>query len=275
MTAITAPSNWIRIPLYVGLGVLYLPIVFLVLSSFRAATMDSAWGGWSVQWYTELQVQEQILASAWTSLQIAAASATGATLLGVLAALALVRLTRPTARGLLGLLAVVPLVIPPVILGFSLLMLFVLLGSVTGWPVARGPLAIGFAHATLGAAYVTVIVAARLARLGTTLEEAAMDLGATPTSAFLRVSLPNVFPAVLLGWFISAFLSLNDLVIASFVAGQASETLPMALFAGIQAGAGTAVKPAAVFILGVVAAGAYPAWLLLRAPGLTSTDPLV
>ncbi len=275
MTARTAPGNWIRIPLYVGLGVLYLPIIFLVLSSFRVATLDSAWGGWSLRWYTELQAQEQILTAAWTSLQIAAASATAATLLGVLAALALVRQTRPTARGLLGLLAAVPLVMPPIVLGFSLLMLFVILGSVTGWPVTRGPLAIGVAHATLGAAYVTVIVAARLARLGATLEEAAMDLGATPTSAFLRVTLPNILPAVLLGWLISAFLSLNDLVIASFVAGRASETLPMALFAGIQAGAGVAMRPAAVILLGVVAAGAYPAWLLLRAPGPTSTDPLV
>ena len=275
MTARTAPGKWIRIPLYVGLGVLYLPIIFLVLSSFRVATLDSASGSWSAKWYTELPAQGQILAAAWTSLQIAAASATLATLLGVLAALALVRLTRPTARGLLGLLAAVPLVMPPIVLGFSLLMLFVILGSVTGWPVTRGSLAIGFAHTTLGAAYVTVIVAARLARLGTTLEEAAMDLGATPTSAFLRVSLPNVFPAVLLGWMLSAFLSLNDLVIASFVAGQTSETLPMVLFAGIQAGAGEAMKPAAVFLVGVVAAGAYPAWLLLRAPGPTRTDPLV
>ena len=154
-------------------------------------------------------------------------------------------------------------------------MLFVILGSVAGWPVTRGSLAIGFAHTTLGAAYVTVIVAARLARLGTTLEEAAMDLGATPTSAFLRITLPNIFPAVLLGWLLSAFLSLNDLVIASFVAGQTSETLPMVLFAGIQAGAGEAMKPAAVFLVGVVAAGAYPAWLLLRTPGPTRTDPLV
>ena len=275
MTAITAAGKWIRIPLYVGLGVLYLPIIFLVLSSFRAASLDPGWGGWSAKWYMELQAQEQILAAAWTSLQIAAASATAATLLGVLVALALVRLTRPTARGLLGLLAAVPLVMPPIVFGFSLLLLLVVLGSVTGWPVSRGPLAIAFAHTTLGAAYVAVIVAARLSRLGAILEEAAMDLGATPTSAFFRVTLPNIFPAVQLGWLISAFLSLNDLVIASFVAGQTSETLPMVLFAGIQAGAGEAVKPAAVFLLGVVAAGAIPAWLLLRAPGPTSTDPLV
>lgn len=275
MTARTASGKWIRIPLHVGLGLLYLPIIFLVLSSFRAASLDSGWGGWSAKWYTGLLAQEQILAAAWTSLQIAAVSATAATLLGILAAVALVRLTRPPTRGLLGLLAAVPLVMPPIVLGLSLLMLFVSLGSVTGWPISGGSLAIGFAHATLGAAYVTVIVAARLARLGTTLEEAAMDLGATATSAFWRVTLPNIFPAVQLGWLISAFLSLNDLVIASFVAGPTSETLPMALFAGIEAGTGTAMQPVAVFLLGVVAAGAYPAWLLLRAPGPTSTDPLV
>ena len=275
MTARTAAGKWIRIPLYVGLGVLYLPIIFLVLSSFRVATLDSGWGDWSTKWYIELQAQEQILAAAWTSLQIAAASATAATFLGVLTALALVRLTRPAARGMLGLLAVVPLVMPPIVFGISLLLLFAVLGSVTGWPVSRGSLAIGFAHTTLGAAYVTVIVAARLSRLGAIPEEAAMDLGATPTRAFFRVTLPNIFPAMQLGWLISAFLSLNDFVIASFVAGRASETLPMVLFAGIQAGAGTAVMPAAVFLLGVVAAGAYPAWLLLRSPGPTSTDPLV
>jgi putrescine transport system permease protein len=207
-----------------GLAFLYLPIAILVIYSFNASRLVSVWGGWSTRWYAALLGDRDMLDSAWISLRIAAASASAATVLGTLGAIALVRGGRFRGRLVLSGMVYAPLVMPEVITGLSLLLLFVALD------VDRGFWTIAIAHTTLTMCFVTVVVQARLLDFDTSLEEAAMDLGCPPLKTFLTVTLPLIAPAIISGWMLAFTLSLDDLVIASFTTGPGATTLPIRIY---------------------------------------------
>ncbi|SDD92571.1 ABC transporter permease subunit [Rhodospira trueperi] len=222
--------------LALGLTFLYAPILLLVLFSFNESRLVTVWGGFSLKWYGALFRNEQMLEAALVSLRIATTSATLATVLGTLAALILVRFGRFRGRLLFTGMITAPLVMPEVITGLSLLLLFVSLETTLGWPSGRGVDTIIIAHTTFCTAYVAVVVQSRLGGLDRSVEEAAMDLGARPLKAFLVITLPMLAPALVSGWLLSFTLSLDDLVIASFVAGPASTTLPMVVFSSVRLG---------------------------------------
>ena len=257
------------IPIVATLGFifLYAPIISLVVFSFNSSKLVTVWGGFSTRWYGELFANEQVLGAGLLSLQIAASSATLALVLGTLCAVALTRFRRFRGKTLLGAMVSAPLVMPDVITGLSLLLLFVGLQELIGWPAGRGTLTIIIAHATFCMAYVTVVVQSRLSDLDISLEEAAQDLGATPARVFFDITLPIIAPALISGWLLSFTLSLDDLVIASFVAGPDSNTLPMVIFSKMKLGVSPDINALASVIIGIVALGVVIATLLqLRRP---------
>ena len=257
------------IPIVATLGFifLYAPIISLVVFSFNASKLVTVWGGFSTRWYGELFANEQVLGAGLLSLQIAASSATLALILGTLCAVALTRFRRFRGKTLLGAMVSAPLVMPDVITGLSLLLLFVGLQELVGWPAGRGTLTIIIAHATFCMAYVTVVVQSRLSDLDISLEEAAQDLGATPARVFFDITLPIIAPALISGWLLSFTLSLDDLVIASFVAGPDSNTLPMVIFSKMKLGVSPDINALASVIIGIVALGVVIATVLqLRRP---------
>ncbi|MDH3933074.1 MAG: ABC transporter permease subunit, partial [Chromatiales bacterium] len=203
---------------------LYLPMLLLIIYSFNESRLVTVWSGWSVKWYGELLRDQQMIGAIWMSLRIAFLAATAALVLGVLAGVALTRVGAFRGKALLGTMITAPLVIPEVITGLSLLLLFVALGQLIGWPAQRGMLTIWIAHVTFCTAYVTLIVAGRLSEFDHSIEEAAMDLGATPLRTFFQVTLPVISPALIAAWLLAFTLSLDDLVIASFVTGPGAST---------------------------------------------------
>ena len=252
--------------LLLGYAFLYLPIALMIGYSFNASRLVTVWAGFSTRWYGELLRNERMIEAAWLTLRIAAAAATLGCLVGTLGGFALARFGRFRGRLLLVGMLSAPLVLPDVISGLSLLMLFVGLEQALGWP-ERGALTIVIAHATLGAAYVAVIVQARLAGFDHRLEEAALDLGARPTTVFLRITLPLIAPSLVAGWLLAFTLSMDDLVIASFVSGPGSTTLPMLVFASVRLGVSPQINALATILVAVVAAGMLGAALMLRARG--------
>lgn len=245
-----------------GFAFLYIPILSLIVYSFNASRLVTVWGGFSTKWYVELFQNQQVIDAARLSLEIAAINATGATILGTLAGLALARFGRFRGRALLTGMATAPLVMPEVITGLSLLLLFVALEQAVGWPAGRGVTTITIAHITFSMAYVTVIVQSRLATLDESLEEAAMDLGARPAKVFFLITLPIVMPAVLAGWLLAFTLSWDDLVISSFVAGPGSSTLPIVIFSKVRMGVSPDINALATILvlivtIGIVTAGVY------------------
>jgi putrescine transport system permease protein len=227
-------TTWFNIvAIALGFAFLYLPIVILVIYSFNASRLVGVWGGWSTRWYAELLHDQDMLDSARISLGIGALSASAATVLGTLGAVALVRAGGFRGRMLFSGLVYAPLVMPEVIIGLSLLLLFVALD------VDRGFWTITFAHSTLTMCFVTVIVQARLLGFDLSLEEAAMDLGCPPLKTFLTVTLPLIAPAIASGWMLAFTLSLDDLVIASFTTGPGATTLPIRIYSEVRLG----VKP--------------------------------
>jgi putrescine transport system permease protein len=247
-----------------GYAFLYVPIALLIVYSFNASRLVTVWAGLSPRWYGELFHNAQILDAAWLSLRIAAATATLATILGTLAALALARAGRFVGRSaLVGLLAG-PLVMPEVILGLALLLLFVALESVLGGP-SRGAGTIVVAHVTFSMAYVAVIVRAKLADFDRSLEEAAADLGAPPATVFLRITMPLIAPALAAGWLLAFTLSLDDLVVASFVSGPGASTLPMVVYSSVRLGVSPQINALATLLVAAVAVLVGGAgWLLGR-----------
>ena len=249
-----------------GFAFLYLPIISLVVFSFNENRLVTVWSGFSLKWYAELFADPQMLGAAWLSLQIAAISATIALVLGTLCAVALVRFRRFRGKTLLAGMVSAPLVMPDVITGLSLLLLFVAMESIFGWPSGRGVLTVILAHSTLCMAYITVVVQSRLSDLDLSLEEAAMDLGATPFRVFFDITLPIIAPALVSGWLLGFTLSLDDLVIASFVSGPGSSTLPMVIFSKVRLGVSPDVNALATIIIGIVALGVLAATIFqLRA----------
>ena len=247
-----------------GYAFLYLPIAMVVLYSFNASRLVTVWGGFSTRWYAELLGNQEVLSAALLSLKIALVSASVATLLGTFAGIAIARLRRFRGRALFTAMLSSPLVMPEVITGLSLLLLFVLLGELVGWPAQRGALTITLAHITLAMAYVAVVVHSRLSSVDEALEEAALDLGATPAQVFRDVTLPLIAPAMLAGWLLAFTLSLDDLVIASFVSGPGATTLPMLIFSKVRLGVTPDINALASLIILAVTLGLVLAALLVR-----------
>jgi putrescine transport system permease protein len=242
-----------RLPLYgtlaFGYAFLYVPVLLLVIYSFNESRLVTVWSGFSTKWYWALLENQQLLDAAWLSIRIAATNATLAVLLGTLAANALVRHGRFRGRGGFNLLLTAPLVMPDVIIGLSLLLLFVAMEQLIGWPNGRGFTTITIAHVTFSMAYVAVVVRSRLSQTDRSLEEAAMDLGARPLAVYMRITLPLIAPALLAGWLLAFTLSLDDLVIASFVAGPGSTTLPMVVYSSVRMGVSPQINALATLIV--------------------------
>ena len=246
-------SRFVTAMMIAGFLFLYLPIVLMIIFSFNESRLVTVWGGFSTKWYGELFRNQQILSAAWLSFKIAAMNATGATVLGTLAGLALTRFGRFRGRPLLTGLATAPLVMPEVITGLSLLLLFVAMEQAIGWPAGRGITTITIAHMTFSMAYVTVVVQSRLATLDESLEEAAMDLGARPAKVFFLITLPIILPAILAGWLLAFTLSWDDLVITSFVTGPGSSTLPVVIFSKVRLGVSPDINALATILVLFVA----------------------
>ncbi|KJS43220.1 MAG: spermidine/putrescine ABC transporter permease [Rhodospirillaceae bacterium BRH_c57] len=248
-----------------GFAFLYLPILLLILYSFNESRLVTVWGGFSVKWYAELFQDAQILGAAKISLTVAAITATLATALGTLAGLVLVRFGRFRGRTLFSGMITAPLVMPEVVTGLSILLLFVALEQLIGWPAGRGVTTITIAHVTFTMAYVAIIVQSRLTQLDGSMEEAAMDLGARPAKAFLLVTLPIIAPALVSGWLLAFTLSLDDLVIASFAAGPDSTTLPMVVFSSVRLGVSPKINAlATLLVLGATIIIIGAAWFMHR-----------
>jgi len=239
-------SRFNVVSLALGLAFLYLPIVILVIYSFNASKLVTVWGGWSLRWYTEFFNDRAMLDAAWMSLRVAAVSATLATLLGTLAAVALSRAGRFRGRTLFSGMLYAPLVMPEVITGLSLLLLFVAVNAERGfWTVT-------IAHTTLTMCFVTVVVQSRLGRLDRSLEEAAMDLGCDPLRAFVSATLPLILPSIAAGWMLAFTLSLDDVVIASFTTGPGSATLPIRIYSEVRLGVKPEINAICTLVLGVI-----------------------
>jgi putrescine transport system permease protein len=245
-----------------GFIFLYAPIISLVVFSFNESKLVTVWGGFSTKWYGQLFADPQILNAGLLSLQVAAISASIALVTGTLCGVALTRFRRFRGKTLLASLVAAPLVMPDVITGLSLLLLFVAMEAIFGWPAGRGELTIILAHSTFCMAYVTVVVSSRLSELDLSLEEAAMDLGATPARVFFDITLPIISPALISGWLLSFTLSLDDLVIASFVSGPGSSTLPIIIFSKMKLGVSPDINALASVIIGIVALGVGIATIL-------------
>ncbi|HWA60786.1 MAG TPA: ABC transporter permease [Caulobacteraceae bacterium] len=232
-----------------GLAFLYLPIALLIAYSFNAGRLVTVWAGFSGRWYVELFRDQAMLDAAWTTLRVGLISATAATVLGTLAAIGLVRGGLFRGRLLFSGMIYAPLVMPEVIMGLSLLLLFVALGQARGfWTVAA-------AHTTFTLCYVAVVVQSRLMDFDRSLEEAAQDLGCPPWRAFLLVTLPNIAPAVAAGWMLAFTLSLDDLVVASFTSGPSATTLPMRIYSQVRLGLSPEINAACTLLIGAVGAG--------------------
>lgn len=247
-----------------GYSFLYGPIALLIVYSFNDSRLVTVWDGFSTRWYRALLENDQLLEAALLSLEIALATACGAVVVGALTGLALARFGRFRGRSLLGGMVTTPLVMPEVMTGLSLLLLFVALEELTGWPADRGPATIAIAHTTFAASYVAIIVKARLAGMDSSLEEAALDLGARPFKVFRVITLPLMMPALVAGWLLAFTLSLDDLVIASFVAGPGATTLPMVVFSSARLGVNPQINALATLVIVVVTALVILAGRLMR-----------
>jgi len=250
-----------------GYAFLYVPVLLLVIYSFNESRLVTVWSGFSTKWYGALLENRQLLDAAWLSVRIASTNATVAVVLGTLAANALVRFRRFRGRMGLDLLLTAPLVMPDVIIGLSLLLLFVGMQQAISWPAGRGFTTIAIAHITFSMAYVAVVVKSRLGLMDRSLEEAAMDLGARPLTVYLRITLPLIAPALLAGWLLAFTLSLDDLVIASFVAGPGSTTLPMVVYSSVRMGVSPQINALATLIVLFVTVAVLLAGLAMRRRG--------
>jgi putrescine transport system permease protein len=244
--------------LTLGFAFLYLPILLLVMFSFNASQLVTVWGGFSTRWYGALFQNEALLDAAWVTIRIAFVTASVATILGTLAAVALVRYGRFRGRTLFTGMVYAPMVMPEVITGLSLLLLFVAIG------LDRGFWTVTLAHITFTMCFVTVVVQSRLVTFDRALEEAALDLGATPLRAFCSVTLPLIAPAVAAGFLLAFTLSLDDLVIASFTSGPGATTLPMRIYSQVRLGVTPEINAASTLLIGFVTIGVIGAALLTK-----------
>ena len=260
-------SRFIVSVLAFGYAFLYIPLVLVIVYSFNDSSIATVWGGFSTRWYGELLQNDQILEAALLSLRIALTSATMATVLGTMAGLALARFRRFRGRTLFSGMITSPMVMPEVITGLSLLLLFVTLQQLTGWPGQRGFGTITIAHTTFSMAYVAIIVQSRLMAMDESLEEAAMDLGGHPLRVIFDITLPLIAPAMIAGWLLAFTLSLDDLVIASFVSGPGSSTLPMYIFSKVKLVVSPDINALSTLIILFITVGLLFSWLVGRRLG--------
>ena len=246
-------SRFNIVSIVLGFTFLYLPIVLLVIYSFNESRLVTVWAGFSTKWYVELFSNQGLLDAAWVTARVAFISASVATVLGTFAALALTRYTRFHGRTLFTGMIFAPLVMPEVITGLSLLLLFVAIG------LDRGFMTVTLAHITLSMCFVAVVVQSRLLSFDRSLEEAAMDLGASPATTFFQVTLPVISPAVVSGWMLAFTLSLDDLVIASFTSGPGATTLPMKIYSQVRLGVTPEINAVCTILIAVVATGVIAA----------------
>ena len=261
----------------IGFAVLYVPVTLMIIYSFNAGKLTSVWSGFSAKWYVALFQNDQLLTALGLSVIIAAGAATLSLVLGTLMALSLERIGGFRLRWLLAFLGLAPLVMPEVVTGLSLLLLFIGMETLFGWPSGRGIDTIMIAHATFGMCFVSVIIQARLADFDNSLEEAAADLGAGPLTVFYTVTLPVILPALIAGWLLAFTLSFDDLVIASFVSGPGSSTLPIVVFSSVRLGVTPEVNAIATLIiciasLAVLVASLFMSRLILYGHRSTETD---
>lgn len=244
---------WQTLALWLGLGFLYVPIAWIIVYSFSAATVAGVWKGFSLRWYQALLENEGLRLAASRSLLLAALAATTATVLGTVAGHALARLPRFRGRSALTGLLAIPLLVPEILIGFALLMLFVGLETLTGLRVSKGMLPLIAGHATMGMPVVASVVFARLAGLDRSFEEAALDLGARPLRVFLTVTLPLALPALASGWLLAFTLSFDDVITSSFLAGPANTTLPMLVYSTVRVGVNPQINVIGTLIIAGVA----------------------
>lgn len=257
-------SPWLATALALGIVFLYLPIAILIVFSFNDSRLVTVWSGFSTRWYDAVFRNARMLDAAALSLAVAATAATIALVIGTLAGLALARHKRFRGRALFSGLVLGPILLPEVLTGIALLLLFVAMGDALGWPLERGFWTIVIAHATFGAGFVALIVRARLAGEDRTIEEAAADLGAAPWRIFASITLPMAAPALAAGWLLAFTLSLDDLVIASFVSGPGATTLPMLIYSSIRLGLSPQINALSALIVATAALAVIAAGLLLR-----------
>lgn len=251
--------------LVLGFVFLYAPILSLIVYSFNESRLVTVWSGFSVKWYGELFRDQQMMTAAWVSVQLAFWTACASVVLGTMSAMVMTRFRDFRGKTLFGALITAPLVMPEVITGLSILLLFVSLGPVIGIGGQRGMLTIWIAHVTFCMAFVTVVISSRLGELDRSLEEAAMDLGANRLKVFFVITLPIIAPALVSGWLLAFTLSLDDLVIASFVSGPSSTTLPMKVFSSVRLGLSPKINAlATLMILAVSIAAVIGWWLMTR-----------
>ncbi len=244
--------------LTLGFAFLYIPMIILVIYSFNASKLVTVWAGFSTQWYGELVRNEEFLNAAWVTIKVAVMSSTIATVLGTMAAYVLVRAGRFGGRTLFSGMIYAPLVMPEVITGLSLLLLFIGIG------LDRGVLTIVLAHTTFSMCYVSVVVSSRLVSFDKSLEEAALDLGCSPFEAFRLVTLPIIAPAVVSGWLLAFTLSLDDLVIASFTTGPSATTLPIKIFSAVRLGVSPEINALSTIMIAIVTIGVITASLVTK-----------
>ncbi|MFK7875828.1 MAG: ABC transporter permease [Paracoccaceae bacterium] len=254
----TTLSRFNVVSLTLGFAFLYLPMLILVIYSFNDSKLVTVWAGFSTKWYGELMQNEQFLDAAWVTLRVAVISSTIATVLGTMAAYVLVRGGRFFGRTLFSGMIYAPLVMPEVITGLSLLLLFIGIG------LDRGVLTIVLAHTTFSMCFVSVVVSSRLVSFDRSLEEAALDLGASPFQAFRLVTLPIIAPAVISGWLLAFTLSLDDLVIANFTSGPAATTLPMKIWSSVRLGVSPEINALSTILIGLVTVGVITASLATK-----------
>jgi len=254
--------SWSKMFLFTGYMFLYIPLLCIVIYSFNESRYLSTWGGFSAKWYQALLSNKIILHATWTSLKVATISATISMVLGTMAALVITRFGRFKGKSLFVGSITSPLVMPEVIMGLSLLMLFVGMKKIIGWP-DRGIMTVVIAHTTLTLSYVTMIVQSRLQDLDKSIEEAALDLGASPLKVFFVITLPMIAPSIILGWLLAFALSLDDVVIASFVAGPGATTLPMVIFSSLRFGISPEVNALATILIATLSVGVITAAVII------------
>ena len=255
--------NFAKVMLWLGLLFIYVPMFILVIYSFNGGRLVTVWSGWSLKWYVGLLDNTKLMTAVFRSLEIAFYTSIAAVALGTLAAFVLTRIARFRGRTLFGGLVTAPLVMPEVITGLSLLLLFVTMAQLIGWP-QRGLLTIWIAHTTFCSAYVAVVVSARLRELDLSIEEAAMDLGARPWKVFFLITMPMIAPSLVAGGMMSFALSLDDLVLASFVSGPGASTLPMEVFSSVRMGVKPEINAVASLILLSISLFTFFAWYFAR-----------
>lgn len=264
--------SFTNLMLVAGLVFLYVPMLILVIYSFNESRLVTVWTGFSGKWYLELFRDKRLMTAILTSLEIAFWASSMAVVLGTMSAYIMTRFTPFRGKMLFGNLITALLVMPDVIIGLSLLLLFVFIAQNIGWMQDRGMLTIWIAHVTFCTAYVTVVVSSRLRGMDISIEEVAMDLGATPLKTFFLITVPTIAPALAAGWLLSFTLSLDDLVIASFVSGPGATTLPMVVFSSVRLGVTPKINALATLIILVVSLAAFIAWWLARRADLQQRE---